>query len=173
MDVKDLKGNLDSLRKIVGNTAPLLGSVLGSSFYGVGLTLLANLFGGNIKNIPDLIEKIKADGLFSDKLSNLENEHCETLEKIASADFAKEVEDRKDARTYTAHYRDFLKHLAYLVTAGFFAALFLLFAPIDTNDEGKHLLSMLVGMLASKWQTIIDFFFGSSRHQGLNFNKEN
>jgi len=54
--------------------------------------------------------------------------------------------------------------MAYLVTLGFFAALFLLFMPWQLNGDEKNLLSMLVGMLASKWQTIIDFFFGSSRN---------
>jgi len=58
----------------------------------------------------------------------------------------------------------FLKNMAYLVTLGFFAALFLLFMPWQLNGDEKNLLSMLVGMLASKWQTIIDFFFGSSRN---------
>lgn len=57
----------------------------------------------------------------------------------------------------------FLKNMAYLVTFGFFCALFLLFFPWALGGDEKNLLSMLVGMLASKWQTIIDFFFGSSR----------
>jgi hypothetical protein len=63
-------------------------------------------------------------------------------------------------------YRDFLRHLAYVVTFGFFAALLFLFLPITFNSEGRELLSMLVGMLASKWQTIIDFFYGSSKQGG-------
>lgn len=86
------------------------------------------------------------------------------LEKIASNDYATEVDDRKNARQYGVGYKDFLRWMAYLVTFGFFAALFLLFIPLNLDSEEKNLLSMLVGMLASKWQTIIDFFYGSSRH---------
>lgn len=65
-------------------------------------------------------------------------------------------------------YKDFLRHMAYLVSFGFFGALLLLFLPITINPSARELLSMLIGMLASKWQTIIDFFYGSSRSRQKN-----
>lgn len=148
----------------VSKAAPLLGSVLGTPLAGVAISLIANAFGVNPKDISGISSALSADPEAAIKLKTIEFEHAETLAKVASTDYATEVEDRKDARQYGGLYKDFLRHMAYLVTLGFFAALFLLFLPLQVTEEEKNLLSMLVGMLASKWQTIIDFFFGSSRH---------
>jgi len=60
--------------------------------------------------------------------------------------------------------RVFLRHLTYLVTVGFFfvlAAAFLNKADMDPSK--RDLISMLIGVLISKWSTIIDFWFGASR----------
>ncbi len=93
------------------------------------------------------------------------------LAKIASTDYYTEVSDRVDARKYSSEYKDFLRHMAYVITLGFFAALALMFLPIVVDNSEKELLSMLIGMLVSKWQTIIDFFYGSSSR--LTHNKTN
>ena len=57
----------------------------------------------------------------------------------------------------------FQRHMAYLVTAIFIGALVLVFLPLPIGQEDRDLLSMLIGMLVSKWQTIIDFFFTRQR----------
>lgn len=59
--------------------------------------------------------------------------------------------------------RDFQRHIAYLVTLGFFGCLIMLFIPITVTSTQRDLLSILIGMLASKWQTIMDFYFGNSK----------
>lgn len=161
-DAIESSGILGAVSKI----APLLGSVLGTPLAGVGISLLANLFHVDPKNVKALHEAIDADPEAKLKIKTLEYDHAETLAKIASSDYATEVDDRKSARSSAVLYKDFLRHMAYLVTIGFFAALVLLFCPIPVNSNTRELLSMLVGMLASKWQTIIDFFYGSSRKQG-------
>jgi hypothetical protein len=155
-----------SILPSVSKVAPLLGSVLGSPFAGVAISLIAQAFGVNPHNLDEVANAINASPESNIKLKTLEYEHAETLAKIASTDYSTEVDDRKDARKNSVLYKDFLRHMAYLVTAGFFGALFMLFMPIPFNTSERELLSMLVGMLVSKWQTIIDFFYGSSRKQG-------
>lgn len=151
---------------LVSKSAPLLGSVLGTPLGGVALSLIANAFGVDHKNL-DAINDILTNAPEADSiLRKVQDEHQETLAKIASQDYATEVDDRKNARSNAVIYKDFLRHMAYLITAGFFGALMLLFSPISMNPDSRELLSMLVGMLVSKWQTIIDFFYGSSRKQG-------
>lgn len=169
--LKDVVGS--NLISIVGKSAPLLATVLGSPLAGIALSLIASLFGADPKNIGDLVSKIQNDEEANIKLKELELKHQETLVQIASNDFETETKDKQDARKYGYLYRDFLLHMSYLVTLGFFAALFLLFIPLTISEAEKNLLSMLVGMLASKWQTIIDFFYGSSRFQRQQFNKKN
>lgn len=65
-------------------------------------------------------------------------------------------------------HKSFLKNMAYLVTIGFFSALLFLFFNENINTAARELLSMLIGMLASKWQTIIDFYYGASRNKEIN-----
>lgn len=67
-------------------------------------------------------------------------------------------------REMTPH--SFLRVMAYLVTIGFFGSLVMLFLPITVSSTQRELLSMLIGMLASKWQTIIDFYYGNSKKKG-------
>jgi hypothetical protein len=159
------------LLPLVAKSAPLLGTVLGSPLAGVAVSLIASAFGVDPKNVTALTSLLSSSPDASLKLKELEFQHCEMLTKIASTDYATEVDDRKDARQYGVQYKDFMRHMAYLVTIGFFAALFALFLNLNVTGEEKNLLSMLVGMLASKWQTIIDFFFGSSRHNSQGVTK--
>jgi hypothetical protein len=158
-------GLIDAIASNIFKVAPLLAGSLTSPLSGMALSILASAFGVSPSKLADLLSKITSEPDAPARLAKLEAEHCEALAHIASTDFNHEIDDRKDARTYGKDYRDFLKHMAYLITAGFFTALFLLFIPIDLSSDEKNLLSMLVGMLASKWQTIMDFFYGSSRPQ--------
>lgn len=155
-----------SLAPLISKTAPLLAGVLGTPLAGVAVSLIANAFNVDPKKIPEITKAIQNDPEAAIRLKTLEYEHAETLAKIASQDFSTEVDDRKDARKNSVYYKDFLRHMAYLVTAGFFGALILLFLPIPFNVTERELLSMLIGMLVSKWQTIIDFFYGSSQKKG-------
>ncbi len=96
-----------------------------------------------------------------------ENEKTETDIKAQTSvaaqrdNFVDQDEDEKNARLY----RGFLRHMAYLVTLGFFGVLMMLFVPIGYDPNERELLSMLIGMLVSKWSTIIDFFYGSSKNK--------
>jgi hypothetical protein len=161
IDVIESSGVLGTVKKV----APLLAGVLGSPLAGVAVSLLAGAFGTDPKNIGDLAQAIQSPEAAL-KIKTVEYEHAEMLAKIASTDYSIEVDDRKDARSHAIDYKDFMKHMAYFVTFGFFGALLMMFVPIQFNGNERELLSMLVGMLASKWQTIIDFFYGSSRTQG-------
>lgn len=151
---------------LVSKISPVLGALLGSPLAGIAISFLANRFNVDPHNLTELAQKISNDPHADIKIKQMENDHQEVLAILASQDYHTEVDDRKDARANSVNFRDFMRHMAYLVTAGFFGALFLLFMPIPLNQEEKELLSMLVGMLVSKWQTIIDFFYGSSRKQG-------
>lgn len=149
------------LLRIVGGAAPVLGSILGSPLAGIAVSLIAHAFGVGSDDIASITSAVTGSPDATVKLRQIEADHAEALARIASTDYATEVDDRKNARQTAVLYKDFLRHMAYLVTVGFFAVLVMMFLPWEISAEGKNLLSMLVGMLASKWQTIIDFFFGS------------
>lgn len=162
--------NLSKLGKTIARFAPLLGAALplpGGAALG---QLIADAFGGNINDPKDLINRIKNDSDAAIKIKEIEaNERIEAERIIA--------QDKQNARTREVDYikatgeKDYtLKNLAYITTAGFFLVLLLLFIPgIDVNEQEKNLILVLLGMLASKWQTIIDYFFGSSNSKRDNF----
>lgn len=143
------------LAKLIGKVAPGLGALLGGPAAGIGLAMLANAFG--VAGDPEkLASVIGSDPDAVMRLKQLEYNHAESITKLT-------VTDIQDARQYGAQYGGFMKALAWFVTVGFFAALLLLFVPFKLDPNERELVSMLVGMLVSKWQTIIDFFYGSSQ----------
>lgn len=150
--------------KSIAKYAPLLGAALpipGGQILG---QVIADTFQGDIKNPKDLLEKIAADKQANRKLQLIEANHQLEIEKLVFADreSAREREIKYIEKTGQKDYT--LKNLAYITTIGFFTVLFILFLPVmDINDQEKNLIMVLLGMLASKWQTIIDFYFGASR----------
>lgn len=124
-----IESEVPKLAKVVGVASPLLASVLGTPLAGVAVSLLASLFGGSTQNIPDLITKIQGDNDAAFKIKQLANQHSEILAQIAANNYSVDAQDREDARKYSGIYRDFLRHFSYIVTIGFFAALFAMFIP--------------------------------------------
>lgn len=168
--------NLKDLSKTIANFAPLVGDILpipGAETIG---KLIAHLFGGNINDPSDLIERIKGDKDAAIKLAQFELQHKEELQKIALQHQIAIFDDRKNARERELSYIKLtgkvdttLKVMAYAITLGFFACLFGLYIPnVSINEQERSLLLVLIGMLASKWQTIVDYFFGSSSKEKLN-----
>lgn len=164
----DVIESAEGLAKIVGAVAPTVADALGSPLAGVAITLLGHAFGCSTGKIDDVVSAIAADPNANDKLRVLEEQNKPILAQLASQNYAIEVGDREDARRNSPQYKDFLRHMAYLVTCGFFGVLIIMFLPFSINPDSteRELLSMLVGMLVSKWQTIIDFYYGSSSKQG-------
>lgn len=151
--------------KVLESGAPILASVLGSPVAGIAVGLIAHLFGANKSSISDVMEKIGIDPDAATKLKQLEIEHKDELVRMANADYSLQVQDVEDARKYGATDRVFMKLLAMMVTFGFFCVLVALFFPLNIQPDAKNLLLLLIGNLSSKWQTIIDYFYGSSRPQ--------
>ncbi len=154
-----------SLLNIVSKSAPLLGTVLGMpGWAGIGLSLIAKAFGLNSNDQNDIMQAISGTEDAESKLKQIETSNAPVLAEIAMKNFALETADKQSAREYGDHYKEFLKAMAIIVTIGFFGALGMVFT-IGTgiNEIEKELLCILLGMLASKWQTIIDFFYGASK----------
>jgi hypothetical protein len=151
--------------KIIEAGAPVLASFIGSPLAGIGVSLLAHVFGADPKNVNDVVAKISADPDRVVKIKQLEYDHLDTLAGYTSQDFIKSVDDVQDARKFAVNDKLFMKLLAVIVTVGFFCVLVALFFPLNIQPDAKNLLLLLVGNLSSKWQTIIDYFYGSSRPQ--------
>lgn len=158
-----------SVMQVVAKAAPLLGAVLGTPAAGVGMKLVLDALGVGDGDDAALETALAAPEAAA-KLREVELQHAEVLARIASTDYAVEVEDRKDARAHAAGYGNFVIWMAYVVTAMFAMTLVMVFLPLPMDGMDRDLLSMLIGMLVSKWQTIIDFFYGSKSNTGSDKN---
>jgi hypothetical protein len=81
--------------------------------------------------------------------------------------FAKEVEDRKDARSLYKDDALIQKILASLFTMGYFALSYTMFKYFVLHDVVLSeyeigFISTIFGAMSAKVNTIVDFFFGGS-----------
>lgn len=114
-----IESKLPDFAKIVGASAPLLASVLGTPLAGVAISLLANAFGVKSHDLDNISAVITADPESSIKIKTVEYEHAETLANIAAQNYSTEVDDRKDARNHAETYKDFMMRMSVVVTVDF------------------------------------------------------
>jgi hypothetical protein len=154
--------NLGSLIAIVGKSAPLLASALGSPIAGMAIGLIENLFGMKSSTPDELANAINADPDAAIKLKELELKHTEDLQKITADTYSTEVRDRESARqresdvTKATGNRDWIVHtLAITFTVGFFIYISVtIFSLVQFNSDIFH-------DLLSAELLILSYYFGS------------
>lgn len=154
------------LAKIVGKTAPLVGSILGGPSGGVVGSLIASLLGVEdnpdaisyaLQNNPDLLVKVK----------QMEIDREVELQRLALEDAILMVEDRKDARrrerkiVEATGEKDYnLYVLSWMIVGAFFGSIYVLGTQTIAENQA---LFILIGALATGFGTVIQYFFGSSK----------
>jgi hypothetical protein len=162
-----LLDNLADLGKTVANFAPALGKVLpipGGEILG---EVIAAEFGGDISKVDDLVKRIHQDPESEAKLLSIQTNYNLEINKLRLG-FYIEANKSKDsarirevdlAKTGRSDYTQ--RNLAYMTCAGFMAAIFLIpYMKIDGNE--REIVLVLFGMLAGKYGSIIDYYFGSA-----------
>jgi hypothetical protein len=93
------------------------------------------------------------------KLKLLEMQQNGQLEELKT-----DMADRDSARKREMEVKDNTNRiLAYIITFGFFALIFLLATKyVDITGEDKELLYILIGALAAKFSDVFAYYFGSS-----------
>jgi hypothetical protein len=151
---------LGKIADVVGKTAPTLGTIFGTPFAGVGLSLIANAFGVSAKDTTAVLDALQSNPEAVQKLKQIEYDHAEALAKISSEDYKTEVADRQSARQREISLHDyvptflalgFLLNYAYMQ---YYCAAY----PNPAND-----------LISARFQDvlimIISYYFGSS-HKG-------
>tara|TARA_R110000796_G_scaffold248122_1_gene374479 strand:+ start:962 stop:1372 length:411 start_codon:yes stop_codon:yes gene_type:complete len=130
--------------------------------------MINNILGGILGKVVD-----NAEGIL-DKVITTDKERDEAklqLRKVLldaeKEAFAKEVEDRKDARDLYKDDAIIQKVLATLFTVAYFGISFVMFqhfveGSIDMGEFEISFISTIFGAMSAKVNTIIDFFFGGS-----------
>tara|TARA_R110000772_G_scaffold89572_1_gene185521 strand:- start:2253 stop:2669 length:417 start_codon:yes stop_codon:yes gene_type:complete len=133
--------------------------------------MIQNVLGGLFSKVLD-----NAEGIL-DKVITTDKERDEAKLAIKSVmleaereAFAKEVEDRKDARDLYKDDAIIQKILATLFTVAYFGITYVMFnyfvnKTIDLGEFEISFISTIFGAMSAKVNTIIDFFFGGSSNK--------
>lgn len=174
----------DNIKELIGSSAPVLGTLLGGSAGGAVGNLIAKALGventasaieSALINNPDAIVKLKE--LETSKeialiQANLEASRIKNDEKRVDNEASKLIlDDKSNARarevenTKVTGSRDYaLYTLAVVIVSAFFVSMWLLIHTPLVKDTGSYeLLLIMFGALGSKFSTVVDYFFGSSK----------
>tara|TARA_Y100001937_G_scaffold49907_1_gene69494 strand:+ start:139 stop:546 length:408 start_codon:yes stop_codon:yes gene_type:complete len=133
--------------------------------------MLNNLLGGIFGKVVDNAESILDEVITTDE----EREQAKLQLKKVLLDaereaFAKEVEDRKDARSLYKDDALIQKILATLFTFAYFGISFVMFqhfvgGGLNLGEFEISFISTIFGAMSAKVNTIVDFFFGGSSNK--------
>lgn len=133
--------------------------------------MLNNILGGILGKVVDNAEGILDKVITTDKERDEAKLQLKKLLLDAEREaFAKEVEDRKDARDLYKDDAIIQKVLATLFTVAYFGISFVMFqhfvnGSIDMGEFEISFISTIFGAMSAKVNTIIDFFFGGSSNK--------
>ena len=126
--------------------------------------LVGGLFGKIVDNAEGILDKVITTDKERDEAKLALKKLLLDAEREA---FAKEVEDRKDARDLYKDDAVIQKVLATLFTVAYFGITFVMFnyfvtMSIKLGEFEISFISTIFGAMSAKVNTIIDFFFGGS-----------
>ena len=130
--------------------------------------MLNNILGGILGKVVDNAEGILDKVITTDKERDEAKLAIKKLLLDAEREaFAKEVEDRKDARDMYKDDAIIQKVLATMFTAAYFGLTYTMFRyfvlnELELSDYEIGFISTVFGAMSAKVNTIVDFFFGGS-----------
>ena len=133
--------------------------------------MLGKILGGVFGKLFDNAEGILDEIITTDEEREQAKLHIKKLLLDAEREaFAKEVEDRKDARSLYKSDALIQKILASLFTAAYFGLTYIMFKyfvlhDVELSEYEIGFISTVFGAMSAKFNTIIDFFFGGSSKQ--------
>lgn len=133
--------------------------------------VIGGLFGKVLDNAEGILDKVITTDKERDEAKLAIQKVLLDAEREA---FAKEVEDRKDARDLYKDDAIIQKVLATLFTVAYFGISFVMFnhfilGDINLGEFEISFISTIFGAMSAKVNTIVDFFFGGSSNKN---NKE-
>lgn len=140
--------------------------------------MISNLVGGLFGKVLDNAEGILDKVITTDKERDEAKLALKSIMLEAEREaFAKEVEDRKDARDMYKDDAIIQKVLATLFTVAYFGITYVMFnyfvnKTIDLGEFEISFISTIFGAMSAKVNTIIDFFFGGSSKKNEQINNK-
>jgi hypothetical protein len=158
--------DLSGLGKTVAKYAPLLGAVLpvpGGIMIGQAI---AQAFGGDVKDTPDLIKRIENDPEAVIKLKQIESNERIEIERLAVERIRTESEDRKSARNREIQLADKLPgQIAKILLIGYFGLIFFLMYSIRVgaiSPVEQEIVKQIIEKLSLAVMLVLAYYFGAS-----------
>lgn len=152
-------------KALVSQAAPTIARALGGPLAGSAVSFICDALGlppntpeekieQKIKEDPNVIADLrKAELAFQQHLDDNKIE----LSRIVMA-------DKQSARAMHLQLKDlFPNMLASVIVFGFFLVVYLVWEKDAVPPDTKDLANILFGVLAAKFSSIVDFYYGSSR----------
>ena len=135
--------------------------------------LIGGLFGKVLDNAEGILDKVITTDKERDEAKLALKSIMLEAEREA---FAKEVEDRKDARDMYKDDAIIQKVLATLFTVAYFGITYVMFnyfvtQSIELGEFEISFISTIFGAMSAKVNTVVDFFFGGSSKKNEQQNK--
>lgn len=159
----------DEIKKMIGTTAPALGTVLGGPAGGVVGGLIANALG--VDEDPKEIAKALKDPKNLEKIKELEIKNKELINNYLLEMAKVKLEDKKSAREREielakANKKNFIQPLlATIGVAAFFGMVgyLIAFGLADMSKEASFIVGNLTGIAGAIAKDIYGYYFGSSQ----------
>lgn len=135
--------------------------------------ILGGILGKVVENAEGILDKVITTDKERDEAKLALKKLLLDAEREA---FAKEVEDRKDARDMYKDDAIIQKILATLFTVAYFGLTYTMFKyfvlnELELSDYEIGFISTVFGAMSAKVNTIVDFFFGGSSKKNEQTNK--
>ena len=135
--------------------------------------LVSGLFGKIVENAEGILDKVITTDKERDEAKLALKQLLLEAEREA---FAKEGEDRKDARDLYKDDAIIQKILATLFTVAYFGLSFMMFrffvlGDVNLGEFEISFVSTIFGAMSAKVNTVVDFFFGGSSKKNEQQNK--
>lgn len=166
--------DFSKLKDVLIGAAPTLATALGGPAAGIVVSLLSKAFGLSSNDPTQIANQISLDPDASLKLAQLEADHAKAMRDLDMNFYKIQLEDVASARLRETEIVKvkgksdiIMQILSSLITIGFFLTMTLFMSDVvNISATEQNVFSLLIGMLVSKFGTVIDYYFGSSKEIG-------
>jgi len=157
---------MDGFKNLLRSIAPLLGSAVAGPLGGVVATMLAGKLGIEEKTVDSVAKALTSGSITPEQVTQIKLAELEfqkflktneiDLEKVHAAD----RDSARDLLKATGSYVP--AALTFLITAGFFGVLTLLFFKPEVKEAAP--LMIMLGSLGTAWTGACAFWFGTTKN---------
>ncbi|PHX05493.1 hypothetical protein [Vibrio splendidus] len=154
----------EQVKSIVGQAAPLVGSLLGGPSGNAVGSLLAGVLG--VKDSPEeIIKELLHNPEALLKIVEFQAQHSNKLQALALDQYTKQLEDSQDARDHNSEHwmPPLLTLILCAMVAGMYYSLFKWVVP----EKYEQLIFLITGQVMGAFSTAIVFWLGATMMQGI------